>query len=415
MLRPSDEPTSAHLEFNWFDIHAEALARTIELRRQKWLIKQRELQLIQARNQLLPQLDLVGTYRWVGRGDTLGLGSRNGANFGDPGATALDVLTEGDFQEYSLGFLFRPPAFGARAELNGIRNSELNLQRERARLEDMELNVSHLLSRSLREMDSQYALSESHFNRLKASASEVRSAVALYEGGKTTLDLLLDAQRRRSDAELAYYQSLVGYMKQIAHVHYRKGSYLEYNNIQLAEGPWPDKAYWDALGHARRRDASYYLDYGTTRPSVVSRGPSIQDQSGIHHGTVMPENLSYPHENVGPGQSVLQGGNATEQAEMLPAPQPAPARKPMLELPSEPAAPQIPNETAPNLLQPGTTKATSPGPRRVSSLTPLRGNNSSAGRPMVQHASHQEPITTASHERSSNPTSSQTTGGTTLR
>ena len=44
----------------------------------------------------------------------------------------------------------------------------------------------------------------------------------------------------------------------------------------MAEGKWPHKAHWDALEKARRRDASYILDYGWTRPNVISRGPVAQ-------------------------------------------------------------------------------------------------------------------------------------------
>jgi len=65
---------------------------------------------------------------------------------------------------------------------------------------------------------------------------------------------------------------LCEYNKLIALIHLRKGSILDYCGIQFGEGPWPKKAYYDALGHARRRDASYYLNYGWTRPGVVSRG-----------------------------------------------------------------------------------------------------------------------------------------------
>ena len=59
-------------------------------------------------------------------------------------------------------------------------------------------------------------------------------------------------------------------------VHYRKGSLLDFNGVYLAEGPWPGKAYFDALRLARKRDASLYLDYGFTRPGVISRGPHAQ-------------------------------------------------------------------------------------------------------------------------------------------
>jgi hypothetical protein len=51
---------------------------------------------------------------------------------------------------------------------------------------------------------------------------------------------------------------------------------LDYDGVYLAEGEWPAKAYFDALRQARKRDASMYLDYGYTRPKVMSRGPVPQ-------------------------------------------------------------------------------------------------------------------------------------------
>jgi hypothetical protein len=88
---------------------------------------------------------------------------------------------------------------------------------------------------------------------------------------------LLDAQRQRADAEVAYFSSLVDYMRAIAGVHFRKGSLPEYDGVYLSEGPWPAKAQWDAHRLARQRDASHYLNYGFTRPEVISRGPYLQN------------------------------------------------------------------------------------------------------------------------------------------
>lgn len=159
-----------------------------------------------------------------------------------------------------------------------MRNSELALAREKARLEDMELNVSHLLTTAIQNLDYNYLNAQTHFNRWVAAEKEVEALTALVKGGKATVNLVLDGQRRRANAQADFYRSIVEYNKAIANVHFRKGSLLEYNNITLAEGPWPKKAYWDALGRARERDASYYLDYGSTRPRVVSQGPV--DQGG---------------------------------------------------------------------------------------------------------------------------------------
>ncbi|HTN76449.1 MAG TPA: TolC family protein, partial [Pirellulaceae bacterium] len=186
--------------------------------------------------------------------------------------------TGGDFQESRLGFEFVPPKFGARKELSGVRNAELAMAREKAILEEMELNVSHFLTNAVRTVDTQYLLAQTHFNRLNASEKEVESVQTLFANGKASLDLVLDAQRRRAQAQVDYFRAVAEYNKAIALVHYRKGSLLDYCGIQLAEGPWPKKAYWDALGKARERDASYYLNYGWTRPKVMSRGTLEQFQ-----------------------------------------------------------------------------------------------------------------------------------------
>ncbi len=287
LLRPIDRPTLARVDFDWAAAHAEALARSAELRRQRWSVKQRETELILARNQLLPQLDLVARYRWLGMGDELIVAPRRGINYlndvtGLPqsGSVAFDNLTEGKYQEFRFGLQFTPPAFGARKEEAGVRNAELALSRERQRLEDMELNVVHLLTTAIQNLDYNYEVAQTHFNRWVAAEKEVEALTALVKGGKGTVDLVLDGQRRRANAQADFYRAIVEYNKAIAQVHFRKGSLLEYNNIKLAEGPWPKKAYWDALGKARERDASYYLDYGWTRPRVISQGPVDQGDTG---------------------------------------------------------------------------------------------------------------------------------------
>ena len=99
---------------------------------------------------------------------------------------------------------------------------------------------------------------------------------AAYETDTVTLDLLLDAQRRLAVATGDYFRSLIDYNLAIRTVHYRKGSLLEYNNVYLAEGPWPGKAYFDARKRARERDAGLQINYGFIQPNVFSRGPVNQ-------------------------------------------------------------------------------------------------------------------------------------------
>ncbi len=278
LIRPADEPTTARVTFDWQQSLVEALSRSAELRRQKWRIKQRELELTAAKNLILPRLDLVGRWRFLGMGnDLLGGNNAYGANGADPleGTNAYATLLHGEFQEWQAGAQFLMP-LGFRRELATVRHHQLQLAKTRAQLQDEELEVSHALVEAIRNIDTNFALAQTNFNRRVAAERQVEAVQAAYDAGTTTFDQLLDAQRRRAQAESAYFRSLVDYNRSIAQFHFRKGSLLEYNGVFLSEGPWPGKAYFDAHRRARQRDASLYLDYGHSRPGVFSRGPITQ-------------------------------------------------------------------------------------------------------------------------------------------
>jgi len=311
LIRPVDEPTSSLVRFDWQEILCETLTRSVELRSQKWRIKQREMELIASRNQLLPQLDMTTLYRWVGIGDELIAADRQPVSFPAIGSTAYQELTDGQYQEFRWALEFGFPV-GFRQGLAGVRQSTLRLARDKAVLQEMELEASHQLVDTIQSLDGNYMLTQTTFNTLDAANQEVEAVEVAYEAGTVTLDLLLDAQRRRSQAERSYFRALLTYNQNVAQVHSRKGSLLEYNNISLAEGPWPAKAYWDALGHARRRDASTYMNYGFTRPRVISRGPQA-----LHQGTA---NRAGPAQHSSPSDATVP--QAPIQEEIIPmAPQ----------------------------------------------------------------------------------------------
>ena len=329
LIRPSDEPTTAQVHFDWTTVHAEALTRRAELRRQKWEVKRRELELIAAKNQLLPRLDAIGRYRWLGAGDELLDSQRNGISPFLNDSTAFESLTSGDFQEWELGLQF-VMQLGMRRGMTQVRNHQLLLAHDRAILQELELEVSHQLAHAQRDVDLNYGVAQTNFNRRAAAEDEVEAVNAIYEVGRVTIDLLLDAQRRRAEAESAFYRSLVDYNRAIMLMHYRKGSLLEYNGVYLAEGPWPGKAYFDALRRARRRDAATFIDYGFTRPSVLSRGPYPQ-HSGTAKGGLGEGPLPVPQ----PGERI----ELQQPQQLNPAPSqeviPAPVNEPLSALTSE--------------------------------------------------------------------------------
>lgn len=329
LIRPKDEPTTAKVVFDWYDVLNEGLARSVELREQKWIVKRRELELIAAKNFLLPKLDFVAQYKWLGLGDQIdGPNSWNSATNAGEDTNAYRTLTHGSYQEWQTGLQLNMP-LGFRRELAGVRNAQLYLARERTKLQEGELELSHQLAYAIRDQEKNHVLSQTDFNRRIAAQREVEAVAAAYETDTVTLDVLLKAQQNLAQAESDYFRALVDYNKSISQVHFRKGSLLEYNGVYLAEGPWPAKAYFDANRLARSRDASTYLDYGFTQPRVMSRGPIEQHAGGgsLFEGSEM---------DATPGPTPANQTPTPANPELVPTPAPEPVPSEMMPTPAAP-------------------------------------------------------------------------------
>ena len=302
-LRPIDEPVMAPIEFDWCTSLCEALSFRPELRQERWEVKKRELALAYSKNGLLPELNVTFLYRYLGLGNRFGTaGDNNG--FPDPDSGALNELFGGDFQELRFGGTFGMP-IGFRRELANVRNAQLKLAREIARIEDMELDVTKELSEAMRALAANQLIMLSSFNRWKDTTVEEEHFERLQDAGVETLDVALDAQRRRSQAQVAFYTAMCEYNKVIALVHRRKGTILAYSGVQFSEGAWTGKAYLDAQENARRRGASEQIDYGWSRPGVISRGENWPTAQNTGHA---PTGHSIP----APNHQVLQASRGVE-------------------------------------------------------------------------------------------------------
>ena len=261
LIRPADEPLMARVVFDWYQALTESMTRRAELRRQKWEIKRAELELCAAKNFLLPRVDAIGRYRFRGLGHDL-INSTRQAEFDN----AYQELTSGDFQEWQLGVEFRLPV-GFRRAHAGVRFAELTVLRQRALLEQQEQEVAHDLSAAIAEVDRAYATAQTNYNRREAArdqlaALESQDTDADQADRNRLLDQLLDAQRRFADADASYYRSLIEYTLAVKNVHFAKGSLLQFNDVFLTEGPWPEEAYHDAMERdANRRDPLPAMSY----------------------------------------------------------------------------------------------------------------------------------------------------------
>ena len=283
LIRPAEEPTIAKRVFDWYESIDMALGRRVELRRQRWTIKQRENELLASKNFLLSQLDLTGLYRWRGFGDDL-LGSRD-----VPNGSAFSDLYTGALQGWQLGLQFST-SLGKRREHAAVRTAELRLARERAVLRNQELTISNNLSSQFAEMERTYAVARASFNRSIAERQRLDAANAKYEAGEELLEFVLQAQQRTADADSAYYQALVDYNLAVSNMHVNRGSYLDFMGVQLSEGPWCPDHYRSYSKEFRRFKPR--MNYCMQSPRPVSRG--VFNQSPPHSATNVESSFSLP-------------------------------------------------------------------------------------------------------------------------
>ncbi|HEX4148141.1 MAG TPA: TolC family protein, partial [Pirellulales bacterium] len=274
LLRPVNEPALSRVVFDWEQVEREALARRAELRKQRLLIKRREMELIASRNFLLPRLDTIARYRVRGFGEDL-----MGASASQ---TAYANLATTEYQEWHLGMEFSAP-LGFRRGNAAVRNAQLQLARERALLYEQERELLHEISDALGEVDRAYAAAQTNMNRRIAAGQHLTATQAAFDSGKVPVDAVLYAQVRLADAESRYSRAIIDYALAVKNVHLEKGSLLDYNDIKLAGNPALSatekgsrsaaaRELWDKINYA-------FSPSGTGRSALAGGGDSAESQS----------------------------------------------------------------------------------------------------------------------------------------
>ena len=260
LIRPASYPPAAPVSFDWDLCSSEAVVHRAELRRQRWVVKQRELELLASRNFLSPRLDVVGRYRWRGFGNDLL--SQSDARFDN----AFSNLAEGDNQEWQLGLELDMP-LGFRRAHAGVRNAELRLARSKAILTEQERAVLFGLSNAVGEVRRAYDVLVAQWNRKGAAEKQVKTLKSLWVDAAAEIDVVLEAERRAVESTIGFHQATIEYALALKNVHFEKGTLLEFNGIALAESASDPGAYAAAACRKTSRPLNYIC-----RDITVSRG-----------------------------------------------------------------------------------------------------------------------------------------------
>jgi outer membrane protein TolC len=245
LLKPVSQPMEGQVVYDWQSAMNDALTSRVEIRRQKWNVKRRELEMIAARLNRRPQLDLVSSARLRGLGDNLIDGYSSVSS-----ASLYQDIFSANFHEWQAGLEWSRP-IGLRQAGAAVSNAQFNLARERALLEESELRISHDLSIASRSVARAFALMEGNYNRQLSDRQQVTALQARYEGGLDNINFLLQAQQQLATSQSAYFRSLVDYQLALRDFNREKGSLLSYNQVAMSEGGWAQDAYQDAEERGR--------------------------------------------------------------------------------------------------------------------------------------------------------------------
>jgi outer membrane protein TolC len=227
LILPADEPLLEEVQFNEKDQIDTALENRSELGQQQLRVDNAGVAADVAKNNLLPQLNLVGSVGFQGLG----------ANHGD------SVEDQWDFNaiDYTIGLQLEIP-IGNRAARAIWKRAQLQrlqaIDQYRALIDEVSLNVRTALRQVQTTWDEIYGTRRARFASADALAAiEEREAAEAAGITPEFVNRKLDLQAELAQNASREAEAMSNYMIAIADLERAKGTLLRYNNIIMEEAP----------------------------------------------------------------------------------------------------------------------------------------------------------------------------------
>lgn len=346
-LVPADAPTTAPYQPNFEEAFREALANRPELTATRLALQHAQLQLLAARDRLLPDLRTFASYNVNSLGRKLD---------GDDPSSAIHNLFEGRFNDWQFGLLLQMP-LGYREAFSEFRQAQIQVAKWTVFLRNQEEATKFQLQDSYRriiqlvqEIAIQRARREAARQGLEALQSLYEAGQAQTREGRDVLTALLNAQRAFAEALRDEYVAISEYNVALAEFERDKGTLLRHDNVAIAEGPLPDCARARASEHIRERSRSLILQATPAGQHLPAEHGGLTPTAPATDGVSLPEGAE---EGVLPLPRLLE-----QQRTFPPLPETLFDRnKPSGQLPTLPfdASP-----TGPSFREPGGTSPAAP-------------------------------------------------------
>jgi len=236
-LRPTTEPDVVDYQIDADAASRKAFEHRPELTIANFVIENQELNLKFAKNQRLPQLDIVGSYGYAGLA-----GSTNPApGFGDAprvpipiddrySDTHSDYFSESGARSWSAGAVLSFP-IGKIRERADVRRARLEIRRSRTQVRRIEQDIILEVRDAVRNLRSSIEGIEASTQNMESAQEQLRAEQIRLEHGESTPFDVLQREEALVQAQSQHIGSLQSYRNSVTALDRRQGTILRDRGI----------------------------------------------------------------------------------------------------------------------------------------------------------------------------------------
>jgi len=217
-IQPTDSPTFEIKSPNLEENIQKALENRYEYKSAKLDIDNKDLSARLARNQLMPDLSLVGSVFTNG--------------FGTSYPKDMSNMGSGEFMSYTVGVILTVP-LGNRAPQAAYIKAKLTEDQAKTSLKQLELQITQQVRQAVRQLEADAKRIDANRAARVLAEEQLRVETKRLEAGVSTTFNVLSFQRDLATAQANEIQSLTDYNKDLANLDNVTGAVLEANRIQL--------------------------------------------------------------------------------------------------------------------------------------------------------------------------------------
>ncbi len=217
-LVPTDALLALEQTVNRSDSFARAMENRPDLAQARLAVEKSDVAVRFRKNQLFPNLDLVGSYGGIGIADPVGISINNALSFNN--------------QEYSYGVVLSFPLSNV-SERGYYRASKAARQIAQLELKKAEEGLLLQIADFVNRAQFRFAqVTSTHKARIYAE-SALAAEVKKLQNGLSTAFFVLQLQETLTAARTAEVQAIADYNKVLAQLSFAEGSILEKNHLSL--------------------------------------------------------------------------------------------------------------------------------------------------------------------------------------